>query len=213
MHDSQTNPDPVPEGSAVGDHRSPSAVQDGQAAEQPQTSAKRPTLQQRFEESRIGMWIVSAIIVVIVGVQVVWSVPDSPIRRGLMPIVEPANVVGINIPWAMFSGNPTPRIEDFEVEVTMADGSTRTWKLHPRSRLEKVFLPNRWEGLRDQAMRQQDGRRDFARWVVREVTGPSERPVKVVMMFHFKALMRPGQQTLGQIGTKILYEEVLTERP
>lgn len=213
MHDSQTDPDPAPEGTGIGDDRSASAVQDGQAAEQPQSSAKRPTLSQRFEESRIGMWSVSAIIVVILGVQIVCSLPDSPIRRGLIPIVEPANVVSLTIPWAMFAGNPNPRIEDFEVEVTMADGSTRTWKLEPGSRLEKVLVPNRWEGLREHAMRQQDGRQDFARWVVREVTEQSERPVKVVMMFHYKVLLRPGEQTLGQTGTRVLYEEVLTGRP
>jgi hypothetical protein len=60
------------------------------------------------------------------------------------------------------------------------------------------------------AMRQQDGRKEFARWVVDKVSGPSVRPVKVVMMFHFVVLAPPGEPTTRSTGTKVLYEEVLT---
>jgi hypothetical protein len=202
MHDSTTDLGPVPEDS-------------GPAGPSPTSTGREPraTLSERFEDSRVGAWVISAVIVVILGVQVVWSIPDSPIRRGLMPIVKPANVLNVNIPWEMFSGTPNPRIEDFEARVTMADGSTRTWKVLPRSPLEKMFVPNRWDLMREQAMRQQDGRRDFAHWIVREVTQPSERPVKVELLFHYKVLVKPGQSTTGQSGTRVLYEEELTGRP
>jgi hypothetical protein len=92
----------------------------------------------------------------------------------------------------------------------MADGSTRTWKVLPRSSLEKIFVPHRWELMREQAMRQQDGRREFAHWIVDQVSGPSDRPVKVEMLFHYKVLVRPGEPTTGQTGTRVIYEEVLT---
>jgi len=84
-------------------------------------------------------------------------------------------------------------------------------KHSPNPRLEKIFLPDRWEtdGGKPR-LRQQDGRIQFARWVVDRVTGPSDRPVKVVMMFHFKVLAPPGQPSKGSTGTKVLYEEVLT---
>jgi hypothetical protein len=174
------------------------------------SAAKRPTLQQRFEESRLGRRVISGIIVVILGTQVVWSMPDSPIRRGLMPVVEPVNAIGVNERWSLYAPRVSSRIEELEVDVTMADGSSRIWKHSPNPRLEKIFLPDRWELMAATALRQQDGRIEFARWVVDRVTGPSDRPVKVVMMFHFKVLAPPGQPSKGSTGTKVLYEEVLT---
>ncbi|MDT5152342.1 MAG: hypothetical protein QOI01_4075 [Mycobacterium sp.] len=147
---------------------------------------------------------------VILGTQVVWSMPDSPIRRGLMPVVEPVNAIGVNERWSLYAPRLGSRIEELEVDVTMADGSSRIWKHSPNPRLEKIFLPDRWELMAATALRQQDGRIEFARWVVDRVTGPSDRPVKVVMMFHFKVLAPPGQPSKGSTGTKVLYEEVLT---
>lgn len=167
-------------------------------------------LQERFEESRVGKRVISAIILVILGVQVVWSMPDSAIRRGLMPIVEPANVINVNERWSMFAPNIGTRVEKFEAHVTMADGSDRVWRLEPGSRLEKIFWPSRFPLMTETAMRQQDGRRELARWIVHELTRPSERPVKVVMMFQFKVLPPPGESSKNPNGFKGIYEEVLT---
>jgi hypothetical protein len=213
MDDSETDRDPALAGSEAGVDSSTSQGEERQAWQEPGSPVTRRSLQQRFEESSIGVWVISAIVVVILGVQVIWSAPDSPIRQGLMNIVEPANALDINVRWAMFARNLNRRVEDFEVQVTMADGSTRTWKRVPRSPLEKIVLPDRWELMTYQATRQQDGRKDFARWVVKEVTGPSDRPVNVVMMYHFRVLPPPGEPSTGQTGTKVLYEETLTGRP
>jgi hypothetical protein len=171
---------------------------------------KRSTFQQRLEESRLGRRIITGIIVVILGTQVVWSMPESAIRRGLMPVVEPANAIDVNQRWTMFAPRLPTRVEEFEVDVTMADGSTRVWKLLPNPWLEKVFLPDRWEVMAANVQRQQDGRVEFTRWVVDRLTRPSDHPVKAVMKFNFKVLPPPGQPSKGAIGTKVLYEEVLT---
>lgn len=174
------------------------------------SDARGPTLQQRFEESRLGRRVISGIIVVILGTQVVWSMPDSAIRRGLMPVVEPANAIDVNQRWTMYAPRFVQRIEELEVEVTMADGSARVWKRGPNPWLERIFLPDRWEAMVATQLRQQDGRIEFARWVVARVSGPSDRPVKVTMRLNFKALAPPGQPSKGATGTKVLYEEVLT---
>ena len=48
--------------------------------------------------------------------------PDSPIRRTLLPVVEAVAVpVGLDQYWGMY-GTPTKRIEAVEVQVKMADG-------------------------------------------------------------------------------------------
>lgn len=196
-----------PDDRADRDEPPPSAC--GRPQTQHPGATKRTTLQQRLEESRLGRRFISGIIVVIIGTQVVWSMPDSAIRRALMPVVEPANVINVNERWSMFAPAVGTRIDEFEVDVMMADGSSRIWKRKPNSLLEKIFLPDRWPLMTETAMRQQDGRRDFARWVVDQVAGPSDRPVKVVMMFHFRVLAPPGQPSKSAIGTRILYEEVL----
>lgn len=127
-----------------------------------------------------------------------------------MPVVEPANVINVNERWSMFAPAVGTRVEEFEVDVTMADGSTRVWKRKPNPLLERIFLPDRWPLMMETSTRQQDGRRDFARWVVDRVTGPADRPVKVVMLFHFKVLAPPGQPSKDSPGTRVLYEEALT---
>jgi hypothetical protein len=179
-------------------------------AGKPATGGKRPSLQQRFEESRLGRRVISGIIVVIIGTQVVWSMPYSAIKGVLMPIVEPANVINVNEGWTVFAPETGSRVFWFEVDVIMADGSTRVWKREPNPVLEKIFLPDRWPLMVETAIRQQDGRREFARWVVDRVTEPSENPVKVVMLFNFKVLAPPGQPSRSSISTKVLYEETLT---
>jgi hypothetical protein len=127
-----------------------------------------------------------------------------------MPVVEPANAIGLNERWSLYGPRVSSRIEELEVDVTMADGSTRIWKHVPNPLLEKIFVPDRWELMASTALRQQDGRVEFVRWVVDSLTGPSDRPVKVVMMFHFRVLAPPGQPSSGATGSKVLYEEVLT---
>ncbi|AGB25471.1 hypothetical protein Mycsm_05273 [Mycobacterium sp. JS623] len=176
----------------------------------PQRLMRRTTLQERLEESRVGKRVISAVILVILGVQVVWSMPESAIRRDLMPLVEPANVINVNERWSMFAPNIGQRVENFEVQVTMADGTTRVWRVEPAARLEKIFWPSRLPLMTETAMRQQDGRKELARWIVRQLTGPSERPVKVVMMFHFRVLPPPGESSKNPTGTKVIYEEALT---
>ena len=209
MTTDRTDRSTVPEGTESGNGEVDAL---GQARDKSSRS-RRTTLQERFEESRLGKRVISAIILVILGVQVVWSMPDSAIRRGLMPIVEPANVINVNERWSMFAPNIGTRVENFEVQVTMADGSVRVWKLAPDSRLEKILLPSRLPVMIETTMRQQDGRKELARWIVRQVTGPSEHPVRVVMMFHFRVLSPPGQPSKNPTGIKGIYDEVLTGQP
>ena len=208
MPDDQTENGPEPDCASIGDDISTSA--EVRSSEQPTTSA-RPRLQQRFEDSHAGRRIISAVILVILGTQVVWSMPLSPIRECLMPIVEPVNVINVNERWSMFAPEPPKRVEKFKGVVTMADGSTRTWRLEPGSLSEKLFLPDRWFVLMEETtIRQQDGRKELARWIVGEVAGPSERPVKVALSFDYKILPKPGEPSKESTGNRVIYEEVLT---
>ena len=62
------------------------------------------TLQQRFEDSRVGKVVISGLVAVIMVVGVVWNIPDSPIRSALTPVVEPvAAAAGMDQYWAMYA--------------------------------------------------------------------------------------------------------------
>jgi hypothetical protein len=73
-----------------------------------------------------------------------------------------------------------------------------------------LLAASRWERLLKQAVIDPSVRPGLARWVVREVTDPSERAVSVAIIFHSQVLQPPGQEGGGATATKVLYQEDLT---
>jgi hypothetical protein len=165
-------------------------------------------LQQRYEASRAGKIVISVFVALFVLVGVVWNIPDSPIRRALMPAVEPvAAPVGLDQYWGMY-GAPSKRVEGIEVQVKMADGRIRTWTMQPGS--QGVGWWDRWIMLRRAVMTDANVRPQVARWAVREVTEPSEHPVAVAVVLHTQTLSAPGEESEGgKSASKILYQEAL----
>jgi hypothetical protein len=169
---------------------------------------KLSTLQQRFEESRVGKVVISGLVAVIVLVGVVWNLPDSPIARSLVPLVQPvAAPAGLDQYWGMY-GTPDRRLETVEVQVRMANGETRVWTMQPGER--GVGWWDRWILLRRAAIHDASIRPQLARWVVREVTEPTERAVAVAVLFRTENLSPPGEDAGGKSpAMKILYQEAL----
>lgn len=185
-------------------------------AEQPEqtglraTLAKLSTVQQRFEESERGKVVISILVAAIVLAGIGWNLPDSPIKRGIAPLLKPIAIVNLDQSWAVFAPSPPRRLDTVEVQVTMADGSSRLWRLEPGTRVDRLFASSHWERLMNIAVLAPDVRPGIARWVVREVTGPTERAVSVAMILHTQNLAPPGEGGRGATATKILYEEDLT---
>lgn len=169
---------------------------------------KLSTLQQRFEESRVGKVVISGLVTVIVLVGVMWNVPDSPISRSLVPLVEPvAAPAGLDQDWRMY-GTPNKRLELIEVQVTMANGEIRVWTMQPGGR--GVGWWDRWIIMRHAVMADSSLRPQVARWVVREVTEPTERAVGVTVIFRTENLSQPGEDAGGKSpAMKVLYQEAL----
>ena len=203
-----------PEGGVRADHYGSDSVADvatDVTEPRPHRSrfAKLADLQRRFEDTRVGRWVFTGLIVVILGAQVIANLPDSAIKRVLHVVSEPTKAVNLAQRWAMFAPNPNQRLEYLDVAVTMADGNTRTWTAEPFTRYQRLFVPNRWEDLQENAIRQPQIRPRLARWVVNEVSGPTERPVRVVMTMRFERLLPPGQPGRTSATSKVLYEEEL----
>lgn len=187
------------------------AVRDQDKDERPLRSSagQLSTLQQRFEDSRAGKIVISGLVAVIMVVGFVWNIPDSAIRRALMPVVEPvAAPAGLDQYWAMY-GIPSKRVETIEVHVKMANGETRVWTMQPGER--GVGWWDRWIMLRRAVMVDASVRPQVARWVVREITAANERAVAVAVVLRVENLSPPGEEntTGGKSATKVLYQEAL----
>lgn len=168
-------------------------------------------LQRRIEESRFGKVAISVFIGVFVLVGVVWNMPDSPIKRHLVPIVDPvAAPLGLNQYWGMY-GTPVKRAETIEVHVKMSDGQTRVWAMEPGER--GVGWWDRWIMLKRAVMTDASVRPQVAHWVVREITTGDERPVAVAVVLSTRNLSAPGEDNAssGKSATKVLYQETLVD--
>lgn len=169
---------------------------------------KLSTLQQRFEESGAGKVVISGFVVVFLLVGIVWNIPDSPIRRSLLPVVEPvAAPAGLDQFWGMY-GSPSKRVETVEVQVRMADGEDRVWTMQDGER--GVGWWDRWILLRRAVIYDANLRPQLAHWVVREVTEPTERAVSVAVLLSTEILSPPGDEAGSKsAATKVLYQEAL----
>ncbi|WP_133259113.1 hypothetical protein [Mycolicibacterium sp. GF69] len=168
------------------------------------------TLQQRFEGSAVGKAVISVGIVLFVVIGVVCNLPDSPIKRSALPVVEPVAVpAALDQSWAMYA-NPSRRQESVDVAVRLADGQVRVWSMEPGA--SGVGWWDRWLLLRYAAVLDADFRRQLAHWVVDEITRPNEKPVDVTMVLRTETLTAPGEEA-GQnrrpVATKLLYQENL----
>jgi hypothetical protein len=154
--------------------------------------------------------LISALVIVAILIGVVWNLPVSAVKQTAAPTLYPiAAATGLQQSWSMYAPNPLVELENLEVRVSMADGSVRTWLWRKGDPVIGPFRWYRWQKLKEQLVRQPNGRADFVRWVVREVSEPADRPVRVEMLLHRNALPPPGQAWSSPDTTEVIHSEVL----
>ncbi len=167
-------------------------------------------LQRRLETSLAGEVLISGFVLILVLVNLVWNLPPSEIQRRVMPVLEPlASLTGLGQSWAMYAPDPVRRGEVLDVVVTMADGSNRVWTPTGDDHVT-FFVWCHWHKLKETAVRNEDLRAGIASWVVRELTEPSEHPVRVEMILRSRDLPPPGEIALPGPRVETLYSESLT---
>jgi hypothetical protein len=159
-------------------------------------SAWKPSaLQPKLEGSPVGEAALSGLVAVILMAAVVPQLPDAAITHKLKPAFGPiAMATGINQYWGMFSPDPPDRSDTLEVHVTMADGSDRMWTLRRDDWLIGGIRSSHLHGAVHEAVWKPENREKFARWVVDELTQPSERAMRVQMIVRTEYLSPPGGQ-------------------
>jgi hypothetical protein len=167
-----------------------------------------------LDRSPVGEGAISALIAVVLLIGVVWNMPDAAIKRALAPLLAPIAVSsGLEQYWTMYAPDPPQRLENLEVHVTMADGGDRVWTIQPHDRVVGVAVHHRWRKLKESLVAEPAIRPDLAHWVVRQLTGPSERPVRVNMILRTEVLPPPGVSGRGETRTETLYDEKLAGTP
>jgi hypothetical protein len=212
----ETHPPLVPEPPAPDTARAPLAEEDPDSEITTGPTGVWRSLHNRvkaFDRRRIREAAISAMIVVILAIGVVSNLPDSAIARAVYPLLRPpALVSGLDQNWSMFSPTPPQRLEYLEVHVVMASGADKVWTVPRRNRIMGVAFTHRWRKFKEALVTNADIRPDFAHWVVRQLSGPGDRPVRVDMVLRTQQLPPPGVAGPGQIGAEALYSENLTGR-
>lgn len=175
---------------------------------------KLSAVRRGFERSTLREAAISALVSVILIVGVAWNLPDSAIKRALMPVLEPvAQSMGLEQRWRMYAPDVIRQLELTEVQVTMEDGSTRTWVNPSGDKVIGPFTWYHWQKLKEGLPRDPTMRADAAHWAVRKLTDPSETPVRVQIIMRTMQLPPPGAGVRGAVGVETLYDEHLTGRP
>jgi hypothetical protein len=172
---------------------------------------KLSTIGRRFEASRAGEAVISCVIVVVLIIGVVWSLPDAEIKHRLTQILQPvASAAGLEQSWRMYAPEPLQRLEFLDVRVTMANGVQRVWTNPRGDRVAGAFEWYHWQKVKENAVHDPAIRVGLAHWVVRRLTGRSERAVRVQMILRTESLPAPGTDVTPARGEEILYDENLT---
>jgi hypothetical protein len=150
-------------------------------------------------------------VVLMLTIGVVWSLPNAEIKRRLAPPLQPLAVAtGLEQDWRMYAPEPLARTEFVEVRVTMTDGRQRVWTTPGGGRVVGPFVWYHWQKLKENLVRIPAIRADLAHWVIRQVTGSSERAARVQMVLRSESLPAPGTDSAGAADEEILYDEILT---
>jgi hypothetical protein len=161
----------------------------------------------------MGQALISALVCVIVLIGVVWNSPDSEVKQVLTPTLQPiASAMSLDQVWRMYAPEPISRLETVEVHVTMAGGADRMWTIHKGDLVIGPFAWYRWQKLKEQTIREAGTRAGIAHWVVRELTNPSEHPIRVQMVFRTEDLPAPGKDGPRTTNVETLYNEDLPGR-
>jgi hypothetical protein len=172
------------------------------------------TAQQRFERTQIGEVAISALVSVIVMVSVVWSGPDSALKRAAVPPLEPVALVsGLDQAWYMFAPDPFRRLETVTVHVRTSRGDERVWTF-PHGNVFDQFSWYHWHKLKEESVKVPDIRAAFTRWAAGQVVEPSEYPVRVELILKTESFPAPGVVSpQSTTGSDVLYKATLTGPP
>jgi hypothetical protein len=174
-------------------------------------------IQERFEASVAGQAFISAIVVMILLIGVVWSLPASTIQRSVAPPLRPAALaLGLDQDWGVFAPGPPLAATTIEVHVLVeGDAARRTWRPPHGNPVYGQYSWYRWQKFKEWVLVPSSGLDlpDFAHWVVRDVTRSTEHPTYVEVVERVDTLPPPGSSAASKRFHRVVYSEHLSGRP
>jgi hypothetical protein len=153
-------------------------------------------LQERAESSDFGRGILSAFVIVTVGLVLATNLPSSPLRDKLMTPGQPyLNALGLDQSWAIFAPEPRRAVLDLRAVVRYDDGSTATWRIPHDDPFVGTFRDYRWRKWLENVIGDANQQlwRPAAIWIAAHEARPGRRAVQVTLVRRFATLQPPGQ--------------------
>ena len=141
-------------------------------------------MQERVEASAFGRAIISALVLFAIGSIVVWTMPNSEIKRLALPLVKPfVRTAGLAQNFEVFAPDPRRETIRMRAEVTLDDGTRRVWHFPDREPVVQAYRDYRWGKLMENLYGNDvSALTSFSEWVAREVTPAGRRAVRVAVI-------------------------------
>ena len=153
-------------------------------------------MSERLERSPVGQVVISALIVVLLIVEVATNLPDSAVARSIGPDANRiVRILGSENSWGVFAPDPRPTSLQLEGRVTFANGTHATWHLPTGSPWGENLRFYRWrkwlERVRSDTYPETWD--PTARWIASLYAGRASpvTQVKLVRRFHDNTLLDP----------------------
>src|SRR6056297_163393 len=124
----------------------------------------------------------------VVGVGSVWIVapnmPASPLRVQVDAVWRPAELIGLEQSWGVFSPDPRAQSLDVRARVEFADGSTEFWDVPELDPIVGAFREYRWQKWQERIrLDSNEAWWDHAaEWIAGESTRNGAAPVRVELL-------------------------------
>ena len=150
----------------------------------------------RFERSPIGQILISALVIVLIAVEIGTNLPDSSVARSVSATSNQiVRVLGFEQAWGVFAPDPRPTSLKLEARVTFADGSQATWHMPQGDKVVSNLRYYRWRKWLER-VRADDYQymwEPTARWIAekyRDRASPVTE-VQLIRRFHQNSILGP----------------------
>lgn len=170
--------------------------------------AETASLQERFEASTAGRWLVSAFLAVTVVALGIWNLPASELRSTGLPVARPyINAAGLTQTWNLFAPDPLDRTREMEAIILYTDGSSVSWRPPQGGPWLAPYRTYRWyaEIARLRLDRNKERWEPFAAWVVRTHDHGGRQPDRVNLVRRWQDIAPPGGAPNGPWNEEVFY--------
>jgi hypothetical protein len=169
-------------------------------------------VQERFEGSRAGRYVITAfILVTLVSVGVTILPRTAGIHKRLVSKTQPyLNAIGMDQNWGVFAPNPRREVLELRARLTYKNGQTRTWRPPDSNPFIGATYEYRWrkyvEFVTDENYKYMW--KPMAAFIERRATLGGRRPVIVQLERRSREILPPGQKPhFGPWQEQVYYEK------